>query len=310
MLGSGTLLWFANAPAQEQQTVRIAAIQGNIGSADKWDMSAAQCWDIYIGMTEEAAQDGAELIIWPETAVPIVLKNKASYCEELSELAQEYGVSVMVGAFTAGEGGSYNSILTMQPDGSFSDTVYSKRHLVPFGEYVPMKDVIMTLVPALGELSRFVDGLLPGESANVVSTEQGRVGSLICFDSIYEELALDSVRNGAQLLAISTNDSWFFDSAAVHMHSAQAQLRAIETGRCVLRSANTGISSVISARGEILDTLPALCDGVLIGEVALQDNTTLYTRTGNLLVYLCMGFCAAFALVGVVDRCKKTKTRE
>jgi apolipoprotein N-acyltransferase len=138
----------------------------------------------------------------------------------------------------------------------------------------------------------------------------GRIGSLICFDSIYEQLSLDSVRDGAQLLAVSTNDSWFFDSAAARMHNAQAQLRAAETGRCIIRAANTGISSVISSRGELLSTLPALQDGVLTASITQGDHVTLYTRIGNLFVYLCMSYSVGLVLCEVLSRRKNKRTTE
>ena len=314
LLVGGIVLQAVDTAVCEQEDtarVKVAAIQGNIGSADKWDMTAKQAWRIYMRLTEEAAQEGAELIVWPETAIPTTLANRAAMLEEITTLASDYGVCVMVGTFTESENGElYNSIVTVLADGTFSDTVYSKRHLVPFGEYVPLRSLIMAVAPALGQLSQFTDALSPGEQSAVCTTDFGRVGSLICFDSIYEALALDSVRHGAQLLAVSTNDSWFFDSAAVHMHNAQAQLRAAETGRYVIRAANTGVSSVITSRGEIVDLLPALEEGVLYGEVSLSDRTTPYTRTGNVLILLCIGCVVALFGCAVAAHIGKVKNKE
>ena len=89
-------------------------------------------------------------------------------------------------------------------------------------------------------------------------------------------------------MLLASNDSWFFDSAAVYQHQAQAQLRAIETGRYVVRAANTGITALISPRGEVIDSLAPLCEGVVIGEVYAREGQTLYACVGNLFVYLCM----------------------
>ena len=106
-----------------------------------------------------------------------------------------------------------------------------------------MRDVIMMLVPPLAELSALEGDLTPGADAALFDLPEemadGKVGSLICFDSIYEELTLDSVRHGANLMIVSSNDSWFYDSAGVYQHQAQAQLRAIESGRSIARAANT-----------------------------------------------------------------------
>jgi apolipoprotein N-acyltransferase len=120
----------------------------------------------------------------------------------------------------------------------------------------------------------------------------------VCFDSIYDSLARKSVREGASLLTISTNDSWFTDSAALYMHNAQAQMRAVENGRYVVRAANTGISTAISAKGEVLDSLPPLVEGMVVCDVGVNTHTTLYSLTGNVMLVL---FAIALACVFADD---------
>ena len=142
--------------------------------------------------------------------------------------------------------------------------------------------------------------LTAGKDSALFETEWGKIGSLICFDSIYEQLTVDSVRDGAELMVISSNDSWFFDSAAVYQHQSQAQLRAIESGRYILRSANTGIPTIISPKGELLSWIDPLVDGYAVSEVATVSKNTLYTVVGNLLVYLSIAFCAGLFGVGLV----------
>ena len=166
--------------------------------------------------------------------------------------------------------------------------MYSKRHLVPFGEFVPLRDVFEILIPPLTELSMISSDLGEGVSAQVFELDETNIGSLICFDSIYDELARDSVRSGAKILAVSTNDSWFLDSAALDMHNAQAKLRAIENRRYVVRSANTGISSIISPRGEEMSSVERLVGGQITAEVYSVESKTLFTHIGNLFVYLCI----------------------
>ena len=130
----------------------------------------------------------------------------------------------------------------------------------------------------------------------------GQIGSLICFDSIYERNAMDSLQNGAQLLAVSTNDSWFTDSRGVWMHHAQSQLRAIETGRYVVRSANTGVSSVINDRGEGLELLEPLKTGYVLEEAYLSDRVTVYSVIGNVFAYVCVAVCAAAILCPAFEK--------
>ena len=134
-------------------------------------------------------------------------------------------------------------------------------------------------------LFRSGEDLLWGEDTAVMDTDYGNIGSLICFDSIYDGLSVDSVRAGAEMLCLSTNDSWFGASAGVYMHNAQSQLRAIENGRYVVRSANTGISTVIDNKGNVLTMLDPLVEGYVIEDVEVRSSTTLYTAIGNSFVY-------------------------
>ncbi|MBE6601241.1 MAG: apolipoprotein N-acyltransferase [Ruminococcaceae bacterium] len=274
---------------QSAEKITVAVIQGNMNSHDKWGIDADELTrDIYGRLTREAAAEGATLVVWPETAFPYVLTETSYNGRFVQELAEECNVTLVVGALHVDENDNeYNALFMIDPDGSFRTEVYAKRHLVPFGEYVPMRNVIMTLVPPLADLSALNDDLTPGVDSALFECSFGTLGSLICFDSIYESLTIDSVRDGAELMLISSNDSWFFDSAAVYQHQAHAQLRAIESGRDFVRAANTGISSVISADGSIKAWIDPLEEGYAVAEVSMRTEMTLYMRIGNLFVYLC-----------------------
>ena len=292
--GVGAALYFI--PVDSEQTVRVAAIQGNVSTSEKWGAeSRRRTYAVYSEYTAKAAEQGAQIVVWPETAFPYTLTPDNDVGEFCSELAARTGVTILVGAFTRGENGeSYNSIVCVLPDGSFHQTVYSKIRLVPFGEFVPLKGLIQTLIPPLADLVMSTQEIDAGQGANVISLENANIGSLVCFDSIYDYLARESVREGASLLTISTNDSWFTDSAALYMHNAQAQMRAVENGRYVIRAANTGISTAISSKGEVLDSLPPLVEGMVVCDVSVNTHRTLYSLTGNLVLWLFAG-----ALIGV-----------
>ena len=297
-LGFG-LIWYNREPEAES-TVQVAVLQGNIGSHEKWGSDSLNATKaVYGDMTRTAAKEGAKLIVWPETAFPYVLNNSGKLVSWVCDLAQDCQVTILVGAlYDDEEDKEYNVLYEVTPDGEISDTLYAKRHLVPFGEYVPLRQLIMTLIPPLAELSALDDDLSAGTSSALFETEWGKVGSLICFDSIYEDLTIESVRDGANLMVISSNDSWFYDSAAVYQHQAQAQLRAIESGRWFLRAANTGISSIITPRGDTVETVAPLTEGYIVETVGLTSSRTLYSYIGNLFVYLCMAFAAALAPIG------------
>lgn len=291
---------------EEGDTIQAAAIQGNRSSLTNWSSgSMAEVMEVYGELSREAAAEGAELIVWPETCIPANIDRQAWVYDYVTNLSRECGVPILCGLFTRVEEGSeadYNSIVVALPDGTIHDTVYNKRNPVPFGEFVPFRNLVMTLVPPLAEINTLAEDIPAGEDSVVFDLDVGQVGSLICFDSIYEQNALDSLANGAQLLAVSTNDSWFQDSRGVWMHHAQSQLRAIETGRWVVRSANTGVSSIINNRGEVLETLAPLKTGYVLEEVRLTDRVTVYSVIGNVFAYACLAVCAASVLWPVGER--------
>lgn len=296
----GSILCLCNTDTG--RSVRVAGIQGNISSRDKFDQSMVEeTFRAYRENTEAAAGEGAELIIWPETAMAYTYYPESTAGRFMAECASENRVTLLAGVFTKDDQDClYNSIMALAPDGTASETVYSKRHLVPFGEYVPLRPLVEALVPMMTEMATME--ITPGEDPAIFETEAGRLGSIICFDSIYDQLTLDSTRAGAELICLSTNDSWFGDSAAAYMHNAQAKLRAVECGRYVVRAANTGYSTIISPRGEVIADTPILEEGYVIADVTLRSNMTLYVRIGNTFVYLCGAFFAGVLICSAVLR--------
>ena len=167
-----------------------------------------------------------------------------------------------------------------------------------------MRKLIMTVFPPLGEIAMLENDLVHGDSSEIFAIEiNGKtvnVGGLICFDSIYEELAYVSASDGADILCVSTNDSWFEDSRAVYMHCAQSRLRAIETGLPILRSANTGISAVITQKGEVVESIDPLIQGYIVEDVII-DSTKSNSCTANTVFLL---LCAlVIAALPVTDLC-------
>ena len=275
----------------ERMTVRVAAIQGNV-DMDAKGSAIKELMRVYGEMTREAVDAGADIVVWPESIFPYRMNRYSLLKNFVSDLAYECDVTLIVGAlYDSKDGKGYNTLYMVTPDGEFSDTLYHKRHLVPFGEYVPMRELIMTLIPPLAELSALDDDLTPGTETALFETEWGKLGGLICFDSIYEELTRASVKDGANLMLLPSNDSWWFStSVETYQNETQAMLRAIESGRYLVRAGNTGISSIITEHGEHKAWLAPETKGIAISDVEMCTHTTLYTRIGNLFVYLCMAF--------------------
>ena len=306
----GILYMSSDSLRKSDECVNVAAIQGNISSAEKWD---ELFWfddtsDVYSELTREAARNGAEIVVWPETVLPVFFEDSLRCQKLVSDLAVECDIVLMLGTVSHGDdNGQYNTVITVLPDGSFSESTYSKQHLVPFGEYMPYRKLISAVIPALGDMNMLSADFTAGEESTVVNTGKAIVGSVICFDSIYENTVRKSVKNGAELIAIETNDSWFFDSAASRMHKGQAVIRSVENGRFTVRSANTGISAIISPNGVILSEKEALEEGYCLSSVELRDNMTVYTLIGNVFVALCAGLVIFAFAFDVSDKIKIKK---
>lgn len=296
-LGAGVTASYGASDAGEGEQVRVAVLQGNVSSSEKWNVSVEDMMQEYAELCREAAGEGAQLIIWSETALPFTLENNPKRAASLSALAQECEAELLVGLFTLdADGNRQNSLVLFRRDGTISEQIYSKRHLVPFGEYLPLRTLITTLIPPLAQVAMLDDDLTPGADPGLIQWGDVTLGSLICFDSIYEQLTLDSVRDGAELIVLSTNDSWFGDSAALRMHCSHDQLRAIESGRTILRSANTGISAIIRADGTMSEQLEDNVKGYIVSDVETSEVRTLYTAIGNMVVYLAIAFvCGTLA---------------
>lgn len=281
-----------NIKNEPKNTFPVAAIQGNIGSSDKWaDDSVYNSLSVYEKLTEEAVKEsGAKLVVFPETVLICDLTYENTLISRLKLLSKKLDAYIAVGAFYSDGGKTFNSMYLFTPDGEMLDKVYSKCHLVPFGEYLPMPSVMNALLPHLTEMNMFDDPLTAGDGPQIFKTELGNIGTLICFDSIYEQLTLSTVRDGAELMIIGTNDSWYKDSAAVYQHNGHAVLRAIESGRYVVRSANTGVSSVITDKGKIVSLLGPLKTGYVTAKVNTYSHGTVYSYIGNSVVYLSISY--------------------
>ncbi len=302
-IGFGTVRLLAYEPPEDSEKVTMGSIQGNISSHERWsEDSLGYTEESYMALSLAAAKDGAEILVLPET--PIVYNMDGSWGNHIKayyeKLARTTGCTVITGAFTKNNDNvSENSVVVFDPELGLGENKYIKRHLVPFGEYVPMRDFVSVIYPPLSSITMLENDLAEGEDPVIIETDHGKIAPLICFDSIYETLAIDSVRAGGELFTLSTNDSWFLDSAAVWEHNRHAVLRSVECGRYTVRSANTGVSSVISPTGDIMEYLPPLEDGYVTADVHMINENTVYATVGNLFIPIC-----AAAVIAVAVYCK------
>lgn len=300
-LSNLTFGWIRLGQKPTKETICAQAIQGCLLSGEKWHGTGALA--TYRALTLESSDEAVDLVVWPETAVPIALKGNESLQEEYRLLSEEAGAPILMGCFWEKDGKTTNSAVLIDSD-SVSDA-YSKRHLVPFGEYVPYRDFIERVFPSLTQINMLSSDLAPGESAAPLSDEAGKYGVLVCFESIFPDLCRESIKEGAELLVVVTNDSWYKDSPAVWQHLAHSVFRSVENGRAVVRSANSGVSALIDHRGRILELLGPLEQGTVTGEVGLSCEKTLYTSLGD-VVFPASLFCVV--LWGTVLILKERRT--
>jgi apolipoprotein N-acyltransferase len=265
--------------------VKVGLLQGNVAQNEKWDDDkAAGIFASYLRMTREAIAKGAELVIWPESATPYRFREGDGPSEEIRKIAREARVPILLGSDELEPGNPvryYNSAFMVRPDGR-TGGVYRKMHLVPFGEYVPLKRLFFFAGPLVEAVSDFS----PGDQAALLPVDGHRINVSICYEIVYPNLVRDFVLGGSELLTTITNDAWFGDTSAPHQHFAQASLRAVEQGRYLVRAANTGISGIVDPHGRVLAKSGLFEPALLVGEARYLRGSTFYARVGDLFAYL------------------------
>lgn len=269
---------------EDEKKMTVAAIQPDIEQEVRWDPERTlEIFDGVAGQTEEAVSRGADLVVWPESTVPMIYEETPFWRAFVEETTRRTGVDVILGSVARTESGDrYTNSAFLVRDGRTAGR-YDKIRLVPFGEYVPLRKALFfaeKLVRAVGDFE-FGDDAGPLE---------GRVpyGLAICYEVVYPSITAESVRLGAELLVTITNDAWFDVSAAPDQHLAMARMRAIETGRWIVRSGTTGISAIIDPTGALVGQIPLGERGVLIGEVGIRSELTPYVQGGDWAAWACV----------------------
>lgn len=266
----------------------VALVQGNIDQSIKWDPSfQKETLRIYRGLSLEAAQLGARFVIWPETATPFMFQNRDELHDAVVAVAKSTGAWLLFGtpSYTRHEGALRfrNSAVVLTPDGAVAG-VYHKVHLVPYGEYVPLRP----LFPFIEKLAVGVGDFLAGPGFEPVAAEEARVGFMICYEGIFPEIGRAYGRNGATLLVNITNDAWFGTTSAPFQHLSMTVFRAVENRLFVARAANTGVSAVIDATGRIVARTGIFERTTLTAPVKIHRIGTFYSAAGDWFVFVCL----------------------
>ncbi|HEY5994636.1 MAG TPA: apolipoprotein N-acyltransferase [Gallionellaceae bacterium] len=260
------------------EPVKVSLLQGNIPQELKFN--ADQLSSSLETYRRLALQSDARLIVLPETAFPILRQDVPdSLSAALRDHARANGGDVLIGAFERDHGLYYNSVYTL---GTAESRSYRKNHLVPFGEFIPLRPALGWLINdvlniPMGDLAR------GGERQEVLNVAGQKVAVDICYEDVFGEEIIRYLPE-ATLLVNVTNDAWYGNSAAAIQHNQVAQVRALESGRVMLRATNTGVTSVIDRNGRILHMLPQHEEATLTAMVQGYAGSTPYVRFGNALV--------------------------
>ncbi len=299
---SGSYLWgtahLNGNTTQFNEQVNLEIIQPNIAQADKWrPEKLVENFEIISQLsTKKFNYDHQNITIWPETTLPPSFINDPAINERIYGFLGVKNI-LLAGALNrqenpnTGQRQFYNALLAWTPEAR-AKQVYAKSHLVPFGEYIPFQNLI-----PLKTVTNF-SGFAKGDWPQTITIDNlPSFKPLICYESIFPQLALSRGKDRPSYIAVITNDAWYGDSPGPYQHFAQSQFRAIENGIPVMRAANTGVSGVIDGNGRILNQASLNERGVLNSYLPLmREEPTLYARLQD-WPFLCLLFLLSSYLI-------------
>jgi apolipoprotein N-acyltransferase len=289
------------APPPSGRPLDVVVVQAGLAGGHGLDRGATtqEVFDNFVRRTEElSGGPRPDLVVWGEGSVDDDPMVNADRLERIRRTAASVGAPLLVGATThAGDGHYATDALLFTPGGQLADR-YRKRRLVPFGEYVPMASLMGRVLPVTREGVPF--DKVPGRRLEPMTVDGSSLGTIICWESTYPEDSRTLVREGAQMLLVSTNNASFGEGPASLQHLAASQLRAVEEGRTVVQAAVSGVSAVISPDGVASQRTGLYQQATMRVSVAPRDGLTLYARAGRLVEAAMLAVSVATAMVAVL----------
>jgi apolipoprotein N-acyltransferase len=289
-------------PAATDEGFRVGVLQGNIPQEIKWKKTARDfTFRVYEILAQSSVEKGAELLVWPETSVPVLFGGSDPEWKRAFDISANLNVPMLVGApfgmVRNGKTYYYNSAFLLKAPMVLSR--YDKVHLVPFGEYMPLA-WLLPLGPGLA--AREAD-YSAGNAVRVMSVNGSPPFSvLICYEAIFPELTRAALRNGARLLVNITNDGWFGETAAPLQHLAMARLRAVEGRVWLIRCANTGISVAVDPTGRLVHRIPLGKRGSFVVSVPHSPTAgSFYSQYGDLFAWMCVVMSLFLSIWAVIS---------
>ena len=302
-------------PAPESTEMSFAAIQANISQENRNNPALEfDVLEIYKNQTLSAIAMQPDLILWPESSTPNPLLGHQMTWDMVRGLAQQHKGDLLLGTVHWGENGDFNSIALLTDQGKEAQ-LYHKIHLVPFGEYVPLREEFPLISKIVGDL--VPSDFDPGTEYKILTMQAKpvKLGPLVCFEDTLGDLARHFALMGAQIFVVVTNDGWFLKSAGSSQHLQNAVFRCAETKIPMLRAANTGVTCAIDRHGFVRETLrdddgSTFMQGVLFGKfsVPTHPQPTFYTRYGEVFSILCVSLSVAWIIFTLIIRFKSKKS--
>jgi apolipoprotein N-acyltransferase len=286
-------------------SIKVSIIQGNIDQAKKWDPAFQRSSTIkYVRLSLASKNREPDLVVWPETATPFYFTKNTELSQLVLSGIHETGSDFLIGSpafnFEENKIEYYNSAFLVDAGGNITGR-YDKAHLVPFGEYVPLKKWL----PFVGKMVEGVGDFRAGEKGRTIEWKNFRIGVQICYEIIFPPFSRAMVQNNASILVNITNDAWYGKSSAPYQHFSMSIFRAVENRRSLVRAANTGISGFIDPSGSIIETTQLFKDAVITQKVPMLRVETVYSRFGDVFAMACLGLSVFFILLSSIETYKK-----
>ncbi|MFO7570756.1 MAG: apolipoprotein N-acyltransferase [Smithellaceae bacterium] len=279
----------------EAPSMNVSLIQGNIDQSVKWNpANQEKTLNIYEELSSRQPPSETGLIVWPETAVPFLYQDPGTLQARVRELPVATKSWLLFGSMSYASQGQnadyFNSAYLLSPDGETSGK-YDKVHLVPYGEYVPLRNVF----PFINALTAGIGDFAEGAGYNVLTMGEKKIGVLICYEAILPDAVRHYKRKGAELLVNITNDAWFGQTSAPYQHLSMAVFRSVESRLYLVRAANTGVSAIVDPKGRVTAKTEIFTSDALAGSVQFPAMPTIYAKYGDWFVWM-----NYFLLIGMI----------
>lgn len=265
--------------------IKLGLIQANISQDQKWSRENLRSnLRLHQDLTFSAIRDGAELVLWPESAYPYRLDQDdllQDHFLDYDELAAELFVGAVLGEGDGSNQKLFNAVVHVDRQARFTEQ-YHKMHLVPFGEYVPMGRYLKFVDAMTQQVGDFQAGQVPA----LFHVKDIAFGSLICYEDVFLDIAQKFSLAGADVLVNYTNDAWYENTSAQHQHLVMSQFRALENRKPLVRATNTGMTAVINARGFIIDDLDPFETRYLVHNLQVVSQNSFFSHFGTAWILL------------------------